>query len=60
MVRFLREPTMTTGNILYLAMSIGVFVLFSAILAHQSWQQSRGPRSAPRATQSQSQKTISA
>ena len=29
---------MTTGNMLYLAMAIGTFVLFSAVLAYQSWQ----------------------
>ena len=35
---------MTTGNVLYLAMSVGMFGLFSAVLAYQSWQQSRqGP-----------------
>jgi hypothetical protein len=35
---------MTTGNMLYLAMTIGVFVVLSAVLAYQSWQQSRlGP-----------------
>ena len=32
---------MTTGNVLYLAMAIGTFVLLSAVLAYQSWQQSR-------------------
>jgi hypothetical protein len=32
---------MTTGSVLYLLMSVGVFVLFSAVLAYQSWQQSR-------------------
>jgi hypothetical protein len=40
----LMEVVMTTGNVLYLAMSIGMFGLFSAVLAYQSWQQSRqGP-----------------
>jgi hypothetical protein len=35
---------MTTGNVLYLLMSTGAFVVFSAVLAYQSWQQSRvGP-----------------
>lgn len=35
---------MTTGNVLYLAMSVGMFGFFSAVLAYQSWQQSRqGP-----------------
>ena len=33
---------MTTGNVLYLAMAIGTFVLLSAVLAYQSWQQSLG------------------
>ena len=37
---------MTTGNVLYLMMVIGVFMLFSAMLAYQSWQQSR-PDPAP-------------
>jgi hypothetical protein len=32
---------MTTGNVLYLVMVIGVFVLFSAVLGYQSWLQSR-------------------
>jgi hypothetical protein len=32
---------MTTGNVLYLLMSIGGFVLLSVVLAYQSWQQSR-------------------
>jgi hypothetical protein len=42
---------MTTGSMLYLAMAIGTFVLLSAVLAYQSWQQSRvarDPMSAPR------------
>jgi hypothetical protein len=38
------ERAMTTGNLLYLLMVIGVFLLFSVVLAYQSWQQSRlGP-----------------
>jgi len=37
---------MTTGNVLYLAMAIGTFVLLSAVLAYQSWQQSRAARDA--------------
>lgn len=32
---------MTLGNILYLAMAIGVFGLFSAVLAYQTWLQTR-------------------
>jgi len=32
---------MTTGNLLYLLMSIGMFAAFSAVLAYESWQQSR-------------------
>jgi hypothetical protein len=36
---------MTTGGVLYLLMSIGVFVSFSVVLGYQSWQQSRvGPK----------------
>jgi len=35
---------MTMGNVLYLLMVIGVFVVFAAVLAYQSWQQARlGP-----------------
>ncbi len=35
---------MTTGSILYLAMTIGVMVVFSLVLGYQAWQQSRlGP-----------------
>jgi hypothetical protein len=37
----LMERIMTTGNLLYLAMSIGMFATFSAVLAYQSWQQSK-------------------
>ena len=37
---------MTTGNVLYLLMVIGMFVSFSAVLAYQSWQQSRLGREA--------------
>jgi len=32
---------MTTGNVLYLAMSIGMFVVFAVVLAYESWQDSR-------------------
>jgi hypothetical protein len=32
---------MTTGNVLYLVMSVGMFVLLGAVLAYQSWQGSR-------------------
>jgi hypothetical protein len=35
------ETTMTLGNILYLAMAVGVFGLFSAVLAYETWWQSR-------------------
>lgn len=39
---------MTTGNVLYLLMSIGMFAVFAAILAYYSWQQSRqGPEIVP-------------
>ncbi len=35
---------MTTGNLLYLLMAIGVFIGFAAVLAYVSWQQSQtGP-----------------
>jgi hypothetical protein len=34
------ETTMTTGNVLYFAMSIGTFSLLSVALAYQSWRQS--------------------
>lgn len=35
---------MSTGNLLYLLMSIGVFAVFGLVLAYQSWQQSQlGP-----------------
>jgi hypothetical protein len=29
---------MTTGSLLYLAMTLGAFFLFSAVLAYQSWR----------------------
>ena len=32
---------MTTGNVLYLLMVVGMFVSFSIVLAYQSWHQSR-------------------
>jgi hypothetical protein len=35
------ETIMTLGNILYLALAIGTFGLFSATLAYQTWRQSR-------------------
>ena len=39
---------MTTGNVLYLAMSIGMFLVFAVVLGYQSWQQSRlGPEVVP-------------
>lgn len=31
---------MTTGNVLYLAMTIGMFGMFALMLAYQSWRQS--------------------
>jgi len=35
---------MTTGNVLYLLMTVGTFAVFSATLAYRSLQQSRlGP-----------------
>jgi hypothetical protein len=44
----LMERMMTTGNVLYLAMSIAMFVVFAGVLAYQSWQQSRlGPGTMP-------------
>jgi hypothetical protein len=33
---------MMTGGLLYLVMTIVVFVLFSVVLGYQSWRQSRG------------------
>ena len=39
---------MTFGNVLYLALSLGTFGLFSAVLGYQSWKQSRlGPEIVP-------------
>ncbi len=39
---------MSTGSLLYLVMVLAVFGLFSAVLAYQSWQQSRqGPDMLP-------------
>lgn len=35
---------MTLGNVLYLLMSIGMFIALAVVLAYQSWHQSRlGP-----------------
>jgi hypothetical protein len=35
---------MTKGEVIYLAMTIGMFVVFAGFLAYYSWQQSRmGP-----------------
>jgi hypothetical protein len=43
---------MTTGSALYLLMALGVFALFSVVLAYQSWQQSRrGPDMLPAQTE---------
>ena len=38
---------MTTGNVLYLLMSIGVFGPFSAVLGYESWMQSRTETKVP-------------
>jgi hypothetical protein len=40
-VRGSEDRTMTTGNVLYLLMVVGMFMLFCAVLAYESWQQSR-------------------
>ena len=45
---------------LYLAMAIGTFVLFSAVLAYQSWQQSRLVRDAMSATGNEPPRAITA
>ena len=38
------EKVMSTGNLLYLLMCIGMFAGFAVVLAYESWQQSRlGP-----------------
>jgi hypothetical protein len=37
----LRRNSMTTGNVLYLLMVIGMFISFSAVLGYQCWQHSR-------------------
>ncbi|HVY15624.1 MAG TPA: hypothetical protein VHB27_10360 [Rhodopila sp.] len=35
---------MSTGNLLYLLMCIGMFTVFAIVLAYESWQQSKlGP-----------------
>jgi hypothetical protein len=51
---------MTTGSVLYLAMSIGGFVLFAAVLAYQSWQESRVARAAKATPQSEPHRAITA
>jgi hypothetical protein len=51
---------MTTGNVMYLAMAIGTFVLFSAVLAYQSWQQSRVARDAISAPRNEPHRAITA
>jgi len=39
---------MSTGNVLYLLMTIAMFVSFAAVLAYYSWQQSSlGPEMLP-------------
>jgi hypothetical protein len=38
---------MTLGNELYLAMVVGVFVVFTAVLAYQTWSQSE-PKPKPK------------
>jgi hypothetical protein len=53
-LNYAAETTMTMGNVLYLAMAIGMFVLISAALAYASWQQSRiGPDVVPIRAQAQ-------
>ncbi len=32
---------MTTGNVLYLMLCLGMFTAFALVLAYESWQQSR-------------------
>jgi hypothetical protein len=51
---------MTTGNVLYLAMSIATFALFSAVLAYETWQQSRGARDTTLADRHEPESTITA
>jgi hypothetical protein len=51
---------MTTGNVLYLAMAIGTFVLLSAVLAYQSWQQSLGAPDAMSASGNEPHRAITA
>lgn len=51
---------MTIGNMLYLAMAVGTFVLFSAVLAHQTWRQSRDARDAISAPSNEPHGTIAA
>jgi hypothetical protein len=51
---------MTTGNALYLAMAIGTFALLSAVLAYETWQQSRVARDTMSAQRNESQSTITA
>jgi hypothetical protein len=41
------EMIMTLGNELYLAMVVGVFVVFTAVLAYQTWSQSE-PKPKPK------------
>jgi hypothetical protein len=39
---------MTDGNVLYLLMCVAIFAAFSAVLAYNSWQQSKlGPEMVP-------------
>jgi hypothetical protein len=39
---------MTDGNVLYLLMCVAIFAAFSAVLAYNSWQQSKlGPDMVP-------------
>lgn len=39
---------MTTGSVLYLLLSIAMFVVFAVVLAYESWQQARlGPEVVP-------------
>jgi hypothetical protein len=51
---------MTTGNVLYLALSIGSFLLFAAVLAYQSWREARLVRDTQAASQPEPHRAIAA
>jgi hypothetical protein len=51
---------MTTGNVLYLAMSIGSFALFAVVLAYQSWRESQVTRDAEATSQPEPQRAVTA